>query len=119
MGNLRQSSPSIVRISVDQKEAIALEPGNESPMRNGRLLPRSATTWVPSGLQAPPGTCDWKNDRCAFAVIIRDVYQEGLRRDERSTEMEAILPCVSGYSGRSETLKKFHSHVLPSSGEKA
>jgi hypothetical protein len=35
-------------------------------------------------------------------------------------DMTTNILALSGYSlGRSETLKKFHSHVLPLSGEKA
>src|SRR5438046_4683408 len=38
----------------------------------------------------------------------------------RSANMTTNVLVLSGYSlGRSETLKKFHSHVLPLSGEKA
>jgi hypothetical protein len=52
-----------------------------------------------------------------FLVAVHRDHDGGvkLRVDEAT-----VIMALSGYSvGRSETLKKFHSHVLPLSGEKA
>jgi len=62
----------------------------------------------------------------AFQRLIPTGKQSGLLMRVATMEtgslcdMTTNILALSGYSlGRSETLKKFHSHVLPLSGEKA
>ena len=44
-------------------------------MRNGRLLPAlSYDGQIFQVFQQFFVICDWKNDRCAFAAIIRDIF---------------------------------------------
>src|SRR5437762_6190193 len=57
---------------------------------------------------------------CSLAQFVRSATVEISMAEPSNFVPDEATVIISDYSlGRSETLKKFHSHVLPLSGEKA
>ena len=77
----------------------------------------------------PRSDCGCRGDRhystsasCSLAHFVKSTIIEITLAEPNyfAPDEATVIMALSGYSlGRSETLKKFHSHVLPLSGENA